>query len=332
MQVKVFTPPNLSDERPTVSVIIVNYNGVRFMHECLESLLGAFEKYTFEIIVVDNASTDGSREWLRNRKDIVYIESDENTGFTGGNNLGAEYAKGDRLLFINNDTHVLSKLDPMIDLLNRPEIGLTSCHLQYGDQRQQFSMGFDHTPLRILLSWLGVEKLHHLPSVFRRLETDPAAYQKNQNNVSWVSGACFAIRHSEWTALSGFDTAFFMYCEDVDLCLRVRQLGLRIAYTTDCQVIHYEGAGKDWIGHAALKRTVRSYQIFTKKHYGYFAALGLSLGLGIIFYLRSAAFRALSLANKNRRSTLAEKSIGFGKAATLLFTSLSSESMKKPNP
>lgn len=317
---------------PLASVIIVNYNGLRFMEECIKSLAHGFEKYPFEIIVVDNASCDGSQAWLRARQDIVYIESPENTGFTGGNNLGAAHAKGSRLLFINNDTRVVSPLDPLLDLLDSPQVGLVACRLQYGNQSQQFSFGFDHTPARIALSWLGVEKWHMLPSVFRRLETNPAAYLQDHSNLDWVSGACFAMRTTDWAALGGFDTGFFMYCEDVDLCVRVRQRGLHVAYIANCQVIHYEGAGKTWIGHAALKRTARSYQIFVQKHYGSTAATLLSLWLGCLFVLRSAAFGTLSLVSTNKSAVCKEKAAGFWKAAALLLTSLTPSARKAPNP
>jgi len=317
---------------PLVSVIIVNYNGLRFMEECIQSLAHAFDKYRIEIVVVDNASSDGSQDWLRTRQDIVYIESKENTGFTGGNNLGASHARGSRFLFINNDTRTISQLDPLVNLLDNPHVGLVACRLQYGNQSQQFSFGFDHRPIRIALSWLGVEKWHMLPSIFRRLETNPAAYLQDHSDLGWVSGACFAMRATDWAALGGFDTGFFMYCEDVDLCMRVRQRGLRIAYIANCQVIHYEGAGKAWIGQAALKRTVRSYQIFTQKHYGSTATTLLSLWLGGLFLLRSAAFGILSFLDSGKSAVRQEKAAGFWQAATLLLTSLAPSATRAPNP
>lgn len=321
-----------SNELALLSVVIVNYNGLRFMDQCLQSLAQAFSRYRLEIIVVDNASSDGSQEWLRARQDIVYVESSINTGFTGGNNLGARHASGDRLLFINNDTYVVSKLDVMVDLLDASDVGLSACRLQYGDHRQQFSFGYDHKPLRLVLSWLGAEKIHFLPNIFRRLETDESTYSEYQNSVAWVSGACFAMRKADWDAVGGFDTNFFMYCEDVDLCLRVRQQGLRVVYTPECRVTHYEGAGKSWIGFAALKRTVRSYQIFTKKHYGLVPAIFVSVCLGALFLLRSAAFGVLALTNSANRKIRIEKSAGFARAATLLLTSLTPSAMKEPNP
>ncbi len=324
--------PRKSDGMRLVSIVIVNYNGLRFLPECLESLRGALVQYATEVIVVDNASSDGSQEWLRQRSDIVYIESPTNTGFTGGNNLGASKARGEILLFINNDTLVPGSLDRMIDLLQTPAIGISACRLQYGDRRQQFSFGYDHTPLRLIFSWLGTEKKHWLPSVFRRIETDPAKYQVEQTNLAWVSGACFAMRAADWHQVGGFDTRFFMYCEDVDLCLRVRQLGLQVAYTAQSTVIHFEGAGKSWIGSAALRRTVRSYQLFTEKHRGHAWAVFVSITLGSIFLLRSLAFKMRARRASTQTVVDREKSAGYFGSAKLLLTSLSRASMKVSNP
>jgi GT2 family glycosyltransferase len=322
----------IHERKTLVSVVIVNYNGLRFLPACLDSLAGAFTRYDTEIIVVDNASTDGSQQWLRQRRDVVYVESPTNTGFTGGNNLGASKARGELLLFINNDTLVPGPLDPLLDALKKPEVGISACRLRYGDHRQQFSFGYDHTPLRLVLSWLGTEKRHWLPSVFRRIETDPQKYDVDHPKVAWVSGACFAMRLSDWQKVGGFDTRFFMYCEDVDLCVRVRQLGLQVAYTAQCTVIHFEGAGKAWIGPAALRRTVRSYQLLTEKHRGHGWAVVVSVCLGSIFLLRSMAFKMQSRRVTADKTIHQEKSTGYLGSAKLLLTSLSRASMKEGNP
>ncbi len=294
-----------------VSAVIVNYNGLRFLEECLQSLKNAFHRYALEIVVVDNCSTDGSREALAARSDIVYVASPTNSGFTGGNNLGAEHASADLLLFINNDTRVETPLDPMLDLVAGDEVDLLGCRLVYADGRQQFSFGYAHHPGRLVLSWLGLERRFGLPRWFRRLETDPLRYRQAQASVDWVSGACFAIRKTHWQQLQGFDTRFFMYCEDVDLCVRARQIGLRVGYSPVATVLHYEGAGRPWIGRAALQRTAHSYRLFTTKHYGAVATVGMGLGLGLVFLARSVALFALSVAKPLKRGLMLDKARAF---------------------
>lgn len=305
-----------------VSIIIVNYNGLGFLGPCFKSIETAFHGYRYEIVVVDNNSTDGSDDFLKNYPGIVYVKSEVNLGFTGGNNLGVSHAKGNYLLFLNNDTLVETSLDAMIDALGDPDVGIVGCRLVYGDLRQQFSFGYEHTPSRVLLSWLGLEKKYTLPSIFRRMETNPDEYLVSRREVDWVSGACFSMRKSDWDRLGGFDTAFFMYCEDVDLCSRARGLGLRVAYLSECRVIHFEGGGKIWIGEAALMRTARSYQIYTEKHYGHLKATVLSLCLSGVYMIRALVFFLHFLYSKRNSHVSEIKYKGFGRVSAFLISSV----------
>lgn len=293
------------EEMPDVSVLIVNYNGLRFLEECLASVKTAFAKYSFEIVVVDNASQDESQRFLENRSDIRYVESKANLGFTGGNNLAAQHARGHVLLLLNNDTKVNANLDPLIDKVLQDSTGAAGARLVYGDGRVQFSVGLHHHPLRLILSWMGLEKAHSLPPVFRRIESDPTFYNLTHEKVDWVSGACLATPSKLWKQLNGLDDSFFMYCEDVDYCLRVRQAGYRVSYVADTLVTHYEGAGRPWIGEAALKRTARSYGLYLHKHHSSIVARATSFGLAIVFFLRSIAFSAQGLMQKIRSKSSA---------------------------
>jgi GT2 family glycosyltransferase len=307
-----------------VSVIIVNYNGLRFLPACLDGLPGAFRQYSFETIVIDNASTDASQAYLRSRSDIHYIESSQNLGFTGGNNRAALDARGRVLLLLNNDTHLQTPLDSLVTQALREKIGAVGPRLVYGDQRLQLSVGFHHRPLRIVLSWVGLGNLPRLPSIFRRMQTDPAFYDRPQTKVDWVSGAVLATRTAVWQQLQGLDNNFFMYCEDVDYCLRVRQLGLDVSYISDVQVTHYEGAGKVWIGGLALSRTCRSYFEFVRKHFNPFDARWMAAALGIVFAGRALAFATLGLtlsASALRSAVCKDKGKGYWSAAKKLWMS-----------
>lgn len=297
--------------QPDVSVLIVNYNGLQFLDGCLASLKTAFKRYSHEIVLVDNASSDGSQRYLRERTDIKYIESSINLGFTGGNNLAGRHACGKILLLLNNDTRIEKNLDSLIDQAMAEQIGVAGSRLIYGDGRLQFSVGFHHRPLRLVLSWLGLEKIHQLPSIFRRMQTDPFFYAKTHAAVDWVSGACLATRKEIWDSLGGLDEAFFMYCEDVDYCLRVRNAGYKISYDAESLVTHYEGAGRTWIGLAALQRTGRSYAVYLEKHQNIIVSRIASLGLAAVFLMRSAAFAALKINVKSnetdRKKVMSEK-------------------------
>lgn len=302
-----------------VSVIIVNFNGLRFLENCLDTLKQAFRRHSVEIIVVDNASMDGSREWLRSCSGIVLIESSENLGFTGGNNLGVSHARGQNLLFINNDTRVDQPLDAMIDALSEPHVGIVGCRLVYGDGRPQPSIGFEHTPGRIVMSWLGLERAHYLPSIFRRLETNLSIYRQPRDDLAWVSGACFAMRAATWQKIEGFDTRFFMYCEDVDLGRRVREAGFRVIYRPDCIVTHFEGAGRPWIGRPALQRTTHSYLLYVRKYWGEPTARTVACALAAVFLARGIAFRALSVIAGERSKVRKDKAAGYAAVARELW-------------
>jgi hypothetical protein len=303
--------------KPLVSVVIVNYNGLRFMDECLASLKNAFEKYKYEVIVVDNNSSDGSQQYLANRGDIVFIQSKDNLGFTGGNNLGVASATAELILLLNNDTKIESSLDPLIDRLKDHSVGVVGCQLRYGDGKIQFSVGYEHTPIRIIFSWLGLEKNHKISNIFRRLETDPSYFLNSKDNVAWVSGACLATKKAIWDELSGLDDNFFMYCEDVDYCKRVRNSGLFVSFEANSIVTHYEGGGKEWIGIMALLRTMRSYHYYVAKHYGIKAARATLLALSIIFALRALMFTWLMVFSlrTNQRALRLLKANGFAKAS-----------------
>ena len=273
-----------------VSVLIVNYNGLRFLPPLLDGLARAFQRFRHETIVVDNASTDGSAAFLAQRTDVQAVLESRNTGFTEGNNIAARHARGRVLLLLNNDTAVIEPLDALVEAALQSEVGAVGCRLEYSDGRLQHSMGLAHTPVRLVASWLGLEKRAGVARVFRKFETNAALYAQAQPQVDWVSGACLATRADVWRRLGGLDEAFFMYCEDVDYAMRVRAQGLRVAYLPRPTVVHYEGAGKAWIGEAALLRTVRSYFILLSKHHGPFAARAVAAGLAPLFAARAFVF------------------------------------------
>ncbi len=303
-----------------VSVVIVNYNGLHFLPACLSTAQAALQRHRAELIVIDNASSDGSQAWLRARTDIHYIESAENLGFTGGNNRAVHEARGRVVLLLNNDTRADVCLDPLVDEALLDDVGAAGCRLVYGDGRLQYSVGFAHTPLRIVLSWLGLEKRHRLPSVFRRVQTQPSFYDSSHASVAWVSGACLATRREVWQQLGGLDAAYFMYCEDVDYCLRARALGLRVSFRADTQVTHFEGAGRPWAGRMAVLRSARSYLIFASKHFGPRSATRLALSLGMVFCARALAHAgaAVLATNAPRRALQRDKSSGYFSAARQL--------------
>ncbi len=300
-----------------LSIIIVNFNGRPFLNDCLRSIQ-EHVSYPHEVIVVDNASTDSSVDYIRTYFPHVRLHvSPVNTGFTGGNNLGAQLACGDYFLLLNNDTYLRNDVTPALEMFKNPLVGVVGCRLFYGDGRQQASIGYEHTPIRLVLSWLGLSRYSWLPTVFRRAEEQFIFYERAQCGVAWVSGAGLFTPKALWNKLEGLDARYFMYLEDVDYCKMVRHAGYVICYTPAVQVTHYEGAGRSWIGEKALMNSMTSYILYTRKFYGPFSASIMRLCLGIVMLARSTIY-AIQLLLKPSL-VLVEKRRGYFTAAQLLF-------------
>ncbi len=270
-----------------LSVIIVNYNGRSFLETCLQALLQKLP-FLHEIIIVDNNSSDGSREYLlESWPDVILICSPDNLGFARGNNLGARHARGRILLLLNNDTKVLEPLQPLLDYLERhPDTDIVGGRLRNPDGSIQTSVGYDHSPFRLLLTWM----LPHTSTWFigwQIYERRPQFYQCDHPEVDWVSGAFLCIRRSTWLDISGFDQEIFMYVEDVDLCSRVRKLGKKVAFLADADTCHFEGSGKKGMTGNALMSTIDSYRLVLAKQYGNLTRNLTCAGLALIFLVRS---------------------------------------------
>lgn len=280
-----------------LSIIIVNYNGKHFFDACLRSV-AEHVPFEHEVIVVDNASSDGSVEYLRNTyPDLKLIESACNLGFTGGNNLGARYAAGEYLLLLNNDTEISTSVEPLINMMDSDaQIGVLGCRLHYGDGRQQESVGYIPTPISLILSWTPCSRVFQQSPVCRRnVSADSTLYIQSYREVEWVSGAFLMTRSGLWHTLGGLDEQYFMYMEDTDYCRRVHDMNYKVVYSADCDVIHYEGAGRSWIGERALQNTTNSYVIYSKKFYGKVYAVLLPIFLAPVFFARSGIYLATAM-------------------------------------
>jgi GT2 family glycosyltransferase len=222
-----------------VSIIILSYNTKDLLHASLTSLVKQLDLTSYEIIVVDNASSDDSVEMVKKDfTDVKLIENDENAGFAKGCNLGAKHAKGEYTLFLNSDTQLKENhLDEMATFLEMHEkVAVIGGKFHNTDGSIQRSFG----------------KFYTLPSVFLMLTTgDKGELLRNTSNtlqyVDWVSGGFMLVRRSVFDSLGGFDEHFFMYIEDMELCYRVKKLGYQVAYYPKTVIEH--------VGHGSSNRT-----------------------------------------------------------------------------
>lgn len=214
---------------PLVSIVILNHNGKRFLEDCLSSVFNInYPHERFEVILVDNASTDDSVGFVEEKYPLVKVLAlDANYGFASGNNKGIKLAKGEIFAFLNNDTVVdgnwLNRLVQPIENAKADICGSKIVFMKNPDA-VQYSGGYLHL----------IGGAIFVP--FHRVVLGQSYYL-----VGSVSGASFAIRRDVFEDLEGFDDDFFMYAEEGDLCLRALVSGYKIAYSPFSITYHYGG-------------------------------------------------------------------------------------------
>jgi N-acetylglucosaminyl-diphospho-decaprenol L-rhamnosyltransferase len=258
---------------PSVAVVIVSFNTREELPRCLRSLDAQAPK-PGRVVVVDNASTDGSPEAVRRDfPTVLLLENDENLGFARAANRGLREARDPFVLFLNPDAELApGALETLAGLLDtRPEVGIVGPRTVGTDGTIQISSGPLLTPRaewaqRRLVGGVRARR----PGALARAER----IHGQEHEPGWVSGACLLARREALLAVGGFDEAFFLYEEDVDLCLRVRRAGWRILFTPRAEVLHHLGRSVAKAGPRPALEYHRSHLLYYRKHNG---LLGLAL-------------------------------------------------------
>ncbi len=258
------TPPTAN---PALSIIIVNTNTKDWLAGCLASLASQDIYERLQTIVVENASSDGSRELLNDTypwAEAVHLT--ETIGFGPANNLGAQRATGETLLFLNQDTVVKpGSLQQMLEALDEhPSWGVAGGTIYDGDGDLERSTGTYPTFTSLVLN-RALKPLTFLQNLFGQASFQHWQGYDISRRVGWVTGAYLWIRRSVFEAIGGFDEKIYLYCEDVDLCYRTVQSGWECVYLPVAPIVHYRNKAPVPRERKLMQREYLNY--FGQKHY-----------------------------------------------------------------
>lgn len=244
----------------TLSIVILNYNAKSLLRLCLKNLLDLKLPFPFEIIVVDNASRDGSEEWMKQQypqkafPNIQYIQNSKNLGYAAGNNIGIKQAKGRYILILNYDV-IFGSAQEVVRCIQyleeHPEVGMLGPKLLNTDGSVQHSCYRPYTTFTPLyrrtplgrLPWAQQDLARHLMFDFDHLET---------RSVDWLMSSCVFIPKAVFEHIGYFNERFFLYFSDFELCDRLAHHGWKVIYFPEVTAIHYHrrvsASGSQWGG------------------------------------------------------------------------------------
>ena len=252
-----------------VSIVIVNYNTKDLLKQCIESVFAKTQDLIYEIIVVDNASSDGSQQMLKEVfPEVILVESPENLGFGRANNIGFDYAKGRNIFLLNSDTILLNNAVKILSdyLDDNPKTGICGGNLY--DEKEQPLHSFRRS-LPSLLFELSVL----LGDILFKI-----IYGKNQEfnytnkplKVAYITGADMMINASVLSIAGKFDPDFFMYFEESELSWRVKKAGFSIYSVPSARIIHLESKSFS-DNYKKIKMQLNSRSLYYKKTHSWFS-------------------------------------------------------------
>jgi GT2 family glycosyltransferase len=253
-------------DQPRVSVVIVTWN----TREILDETLAALHRRTmesFETIVVDNGSTDGTEEHVRSAwPQVRVIRSETNLGFAGGNNLAFPACRGRYILLLNSDTLVAdSTISGLADFLDRhPATGCVGARHLNPDLTLQRSVGHFPSLIEDLVAYTELDRLGPIQPFLRRRFAYWGDYDQVRE-VDWVNGSCLMVRREVVDEVGGLDDGYFMYAEEIDWCFRIRAAGWQVHFTPHAELIHVGGVSANAIADRRAWLKITSQYRFYRK-------------------------------------------------------------------
>ncbi|HET8573282.1 MAG TPA: glycosyltransferase family 2 protein [Edaphocola sp.] len=239
-----------------LSILIVNYNGQRYLGDCLASIERCCIGIDYEIIVFDNASEDNSVDYIKeNHPYVKLIENDKNIGFSKGNNIAAKHSSARYILLLNNDTILQSDICPVIKIIEQDDTGVVGIKMLGRHFEYRKSAGNFPHPIRLF-------KLSLLYNTKDGLRDGYFVDDNKPIVVDWIEGSFLLTKKSIWEKVGGLDESYFMYVEDIDYCKRVAFLNKKRVYYPNCQYVHFGGydSGRDDLLKNGLKKYIHKFK------------------------------------------------------------------------
>jgi GT2 family glycosyltransferase len=247
-----------------LAIVIVSYNCAVWLGPCLESVSARAGDAVLEVVVVDNGSTDGSAELVERDFPAVRVIRGENRGFAYANNRGLEATDAPFVLFLNPDTEILEGTFAGLvqELRARPSIGLVGCRQLTPEGDVYPTIRRFPSPARLLFEALGSERYPFRASWLGERELDPAAYERD-TPCDWTSGSYMLARRDAVLAAGLLDERYFLYCEEPDLCLRIKRAGWEVRHLPSMTILHH-ACKAGWSARLAAQEAFARRQYFDK--------------------------------------------------------------------
>lgn len=282
-----------------LALIILNYNTKELLKRCLGSIFSYKWKYKIEVWVVDNDSKDDSVKMVKKEfPEVNLIISDTNKGFAGGNNLALRKAAAKNYLLLNSDTEVTeNSLDNLISSMEKNNFDMITCKLVNPDGSLQPNAG-DLPTGTALYNWLfGVDDLPFLKNRVKSFHRTSPDFFKGEKITGWISGTAMLFKNEVLKKTGLLDEKIFMYCEDIDYCMRAKRLGFVIGWTDRATIMHIGGGSsanpklRQWLGE------FKELLYLQEKYKGELSALSLKAIIYLAILMRTLAFFSLGKFN-----------------------------------
>lgn len=290
-----------------LSIIILSFNTKDITRRCLEKLKVAKKycedklKNKIEVIVLDNASSDGSAAMVKqNFPAVKLIVSPGNTGFSKGNNIAMKKSNNPYILLLNSDVYLEegSLYKALAYFKVNLNCDLLGARLNYANGTLQPSAGNLPNPANIIFWILGLSLLPIISLIIPPFHPKSQSFFSKAHQVGWVMGAFFMIKREIYERTKGFDENLFMHMDEIEWCKRIKDKGFKIWYVPQVEVVHLHGASTNFDLGASFLNELKGIKYYLQKHYSD-VYLPVKLFLIVGLTLRVVAF---SLLNKRKRA------------------------------